>query len=59
MSYRIRIIYTDGVISVIDVAFSQLCQLFAGVSRPEFKRFMRREGGDVTLINGCRIWLVA
>ena len=44
---RIRIIRLDGSVCVRDYAFSQVCEMLAGLSRENYKVFM--EGNEVVI----------
>lgn len=58
MADRVRIINTDKSISVVDLEFSQVVELTKPLSKDDKDRFWTRQGGDVELPSGRRIWLV-
>lgn len=59
MTYdRVRIINPDHSIAVVDKSFSQMCEMIAPLSKEEKDRFWRKQGGDVVLPTGHKIWLV-
>jgi len=55
---RVRIIFADGRISVVDKAFSQMVEMLKPLSTEDRERFWRKEGGDVMLPTGESIYLV-
>lgn len=56
-SYRLRIKRRDGTVSVVDQSHSQMCETTRGLSRADFRRFLK--GESVTVQNGDNVKLVS